>query len=70
MREINVGPRFTKAGLFIYLCATLLPNSYYSLNPNHLSFIEDIENFKGYRYGINVHKELLRELWLCKGVVF
>lgn len=50
--------------LFI-LCTTLFPKSYYSVSPRHSSFVDDIENFKNYRWGINMYEESLRELELC-----
>lgn len=40
-------------------CACL---SYYSVNPRHLIFIDNIENFENYPYKIEMFEELLREL--------
>lgn len=51
--------------LFIMCYTFLFPNSYYSANPQHLSFVDDIEHFKTYTWGMDVYRELLRELGLC-----
>lgn len=41
--------------------------SLYNVNPFQLSFINDMENFGKYFWGINVYKNILRELDMCKG---
>lgn len=38
---------------------TLFPNSYCSVNPQHLSFIDNIENSESYSWGFDVYEELL-----------
>lgn len=47
--------------LFV-LCATLFPNSYYSVNSRHLNFVNDIENFETYPWVIYLYEAFLREL--------
>lgn len=52
--------------LFI-LCTKLFLNSYYNVNPCHLSFVDNMENFKNYDWWINVCEEILEEVDLCNG---
>lgn len=46
----------------IFLFVFFFLNSYYSVNPQHLSSVEDIDNFESYSWGIDLHEELLRAL--------
>lgn len=59
MRTEYLWPRVQKDGFFIFLCTTHFPKSYYN---QHLIFVEDIENFKAYPRGLDVHKEIRRKL--------
>lgn len=62
-----------KRMVYIFLCITLFSNSYYIINPRHLSFLEDLNTFGSYAWGIDEHEELMRELavstqtWLQSG---
>lgn len=62
-------PTLTLKGWSSYLFFTQLgpfPNSYYNANSSQLIFVNYIENFENCPWEINVQKELLRELELCK----
>lgn len=36
------------------------------MSARHLSFVDDIENFETYPWGIDVHEEIISELSLAK----
>lgn len=57
---------FKKLVYLFVLQTTLSPNSYYSVNAKHLNIIEDLETFKRYAGGIDVHDNLLLQLAVCK----
>lgn len=52
---------FKKNAHLYVLCMILFLNSYYSIEPRHLSFVDDTKNFKTYPWGIDVLEEILRE---------
>lgn len=49
--------------LFV-LCTTFFPTSYYNVLSQYLSFLNNIENFENYPWGVDAYEEILRELSL------
>lgn len=39
---------FDKSGLFVCFVHNALPNSYYNVDPQFLSFLDEIDNFESY----------------------
>lgn len=76
IKQVRVGDKGLKmSGLdFKRWCIQFLCNYlqkfYYSVNPNNQNFVEDLDTFQSYAWGINVHEELLLELAVWKGCMY
>lgn len=57
---------FVRLMYLFVLCTTLFRNSYYNINPKHLSTVEDLKTFEVYAWGIDVLDNILLELQVCK----